>query len=81
MNQPSIYERAEALLDLLESDFGQSGRVVRIEAIIQELKGSDYFRPIGMAFVAALEDPKTNWNGKTAADFYNRVADEAALIR
>lgn len=27
------YERAEALLDLIESDFGQSDRFVRLEAI------------------------------------------------
>lgn len=36
--EPSIEEVAEALLDLLESDFGQSGRDVRIEAIRLELE-------------------------------------------
>ena len=30
--------RAEALLDLIESDFGQSSRGVRIEAIVCELR-------------------------------------------
>ncbi len=30
-------QRAEALLDFLECDFGQSGRDVRLEAIRQEI--------------------------------------------
>ncbi len=32
--------RAEALLDLIESDFGQSSRSVRIEAIVCELQNA-----------------------------------------
>lgn len=37
----SLGARAERLLDLPESDFGQSGRDVRIEAIRAELERND----------------------------------------
>ncbi|MHB0978440.1 MAG: hypothetical protein ACYC1K_03525 [Minisyncoccota bacterium] len=32
--------RAEALLDLIESDFGQSSRSVRVEAVVCELQNA-----------------------------------------
>lgn len=35
---PPWHNAAEALLDLVESDFGQSGRDVRLEAIRCELE-------------------------------------------
>jgi len=37
MRQEELWERAEAILDLIESDFGQSGRDARIEIIYCEL--------------------------------------------
>ena len=35
-----LCDQAEALLDLIESDFGQSGRDVRLEAIRCELEAA-----------------------------------------
>jgi hypothetical protein len=49
----TFHNEAVALLDLLESDFGQSGRDVRIEAIRCELQGA---AAVNRVVVGALRD-------------------------
>lgn len=61
MAESEASQRASALLDFLESDFGQSGRDVQIEAVRCEIEAA--FKRGQLSVAEGLSQPSGSTNG------------------